>query len=157
MLFADGFPTQDGRGLIVAADVIPPDEKPNADYPMILTTGRLLEHWHTGSMTRRASVLNAVEPHPHIHVSFADMETYRLASGDLVRLTTRRGALEARIRADRQIPAGMVFMPFSFEEAAVNLLTNDALDPDGKIPEVKYCAVKMEKASGDSDNLMGDG
>ena len=157
VLFADGFPTQDGRGLIVAADVIPPDEKPNADYPMILTTGRLLEHWHTGSMTRRASVLNAVEPHPHIHVSFADMETYRLASGDLVRLTTRRGALEARIRADRQIPAGMVFMPFCFEEAAVNLLTNDALDPDGKIPEVKYCAVKMEKASGDSDNLMGDG
>ncbi|MBC6497824.1 MAG: formate dehydrogenase subunit alpha [Alphaproteobacteria bacterium GM7ARS4] len=145
VLFGDGFPTSDKKGHIVAADIIPPDEQPDEEYPMVLTTGRLLEHWHTGSMTRRTNVLNTIEPHPYIHLSPADMDEKGLVGGDRVRIETRRGALDAQVRPDRQIPQGIVFMPFCFEEAPVNFLTNDALDPDGKIPEVKYCAVKLEK------------
>ena len=140
ILFTTGFPTSDGRGKFVPADVLPPDELPDAEYPLILTTGRLLEHWHTGSMTRRALVLDAIEPTPTAQFSPEDLRRLGVAPGEMVRVSTRRGAIELAARSDRDVPPGLVFIPFCFVEAAVNLLTNSALDPFGKIPEFKFCA-----------------
>jgi len=143
VIFGDGFPTDDGKGKIVPASVVPPAEIPDDEYPMILTTGRLLEHWHTGAMTRRATNLKKLEPTPFIHLSGKDISKLGVAEGKMVTLETRRGKLEAKIRRDPQVSEGMVFMPFCFEDAAVNLLTNDALDPYGKIPEFKFCAARV--------------
>jgi formate dehydrogenase major subunit len=143
IVFYAGFPTESGRGKIVPANIVPPDELPDAQFPMVLSTGRVLEHWHTGAMTRRADVLDALEPEA---VAFmAPREIYRLGlePGDMLRIETRRGAVEIRIRADRDVPQGMVFMPFCYAEAAANLLTNPALDPMGKIPEFKFCAARV--------------
>jgi formate dehydrogenase major subunit len=109
---------------------------------MVLSTGRVLEHWHTGSMTRRAGVLDALEPEA---VAFmAPKELYRLGlePGDTMKLETRRGAVHLKVRSDRDVPVGMIFMPFCYAEAAANLLTNPALDPMGKIPEFKFCAAR---------------
>ncbi len=145
ILFTDGFPTADGRGKFVAADVLPPDELPDAEYPLILTTGRLLEHWHTGSMTRRTMVLDAIEPMPTAQFSPEELRRLGVAAGELVRVSTRRGAIELAARSDRDVPPGLVFIPFCFVEAAVNLLTNSALDPFGKIPEFKFCAARAER------------
>ena len=129
------------------ADLVPPDELPDADYPMVLTTGRLLEHWHTGSMTRRASVLDALEPEAVAGLEPArDATGSASAPGGFVRSSTRRGAIELKARADRDVAEGMVFIPFCFAEAAANLLTNPQLDPIGKIPEFKFCAAKVEAA-----------
>ncbi|WP_169568105.1 formate dehydrogenase subunit alpha [Sneathiella limimaris] len=147
LIFTDSFPTPSGRGKFVPADLIAPDEVPDKDYPIILTTGRLLEHWHTGSMTRRATVLDAVEPEPTVQISPAMMESLQLTSGDFVTVRSRRGELRLRARADAAIQQGMVFIPFCYAEAAANLLTNDALDPFGKIAEVKFCAVQVENSS----------
>ena len=146
MIFGDGFPTPNGRGRFVACGIIPPDEQPDQDYPFVLTTGRLLEHWHTGAMTRRASVLDEIEPAAVAHFSPNDLESLGLAAGDPVRVSTRRGSIELAVRADAGVPDGLVFAPFCFTEAAANLLTNPALDPFGKIPEFKYCAVRVEPA-----------
>ncbi|MEC5406259.1 formate dehydrogenase subunit alpha [Paraburkholderia sp. MPAMCS5] len=146
IIFAENFPTASGKGRIVPAHVLPPDEVPDADYPMVLSTGRVLEHWHTGSMTRRSNVLDAVEPEAVALMSPRDMRRMDLHPGDLVRLRTRRGAVELKARADRDVPENMVFMPFCYAEAAANLLTNPALDPVGKIPEFKFCAVRAERA-----------
>lgn len=143
IIFYSGFPTKSGRAKIVPANVRPPDEVPDLDYPMVLSTGRILEHWHTGSMTRRAGVLDAIEPEA---VAFmAPRELYRLdlAPGDRMRLETRRGAVEVKVRSDRDVPVGMIFMPFCYAEAAANLLTNPALDPIGLIPEFKFCAARV--------------
>jgi formate dehydrogenase major subunit len=144
VLFGDRFPTTSGRGRFVPADVTPPDEAPDAEYPMILTTGRLLEHWHTGAMTRRATVLNAIEPDPVAHLHPSELRRLGIAPGERVRVVTRRGAIEPRARADRDVAPGLVFVPFCFREAAANLLTNPALDPFGKIPEFKFCAARVE-------------
>jgi formate dehydrogenase major subunit len=144
ILFGDGFPTSDGRGRLVPAAVLPPDELPDAEYPMVLTTGRLLEHWHTGSMTRRSAVLDAIEPAPAAHLSPAELHRLGVRPGDLVRVSTRRGAINLAARSDRDVPPGLVFIPFCFVEAAANLLTNPALDPFGKIPEFKFCAARVE-------------
>jgi formate dehydrogenase major subunit len=111
---------------------------------MILTTGRLLEHWHTGAMTRRARVLDAIEPEAVAHLSPRELKRLGIAPGDLVRVATRRGTIELAARADRDVPAGLVFIPFCYTEAAANLLTNPALDPFGKIPEFKFCAARVE-------------
>ena len=146
VIFGDGFPTKSGRGKFVPADLVSPDEVPDADYPMVLMTGRLLEHWHTGAITRRASVLDSLEPEAVAHMAPADLERLGLSPGARVRLTSRRGAIELIARSDVGVHAGGVFVPFCFAEAAANLLTNDALDPYGKIAEVKYCAVKVEPA-----------
>ncbi|MGB6395710.1 MAG: formate dehydrogenase subunit alpha, partial [Bradyrhizobium sp.] len=146
IIFTAGFPTESGRGKIVPAHVIPPDELPDDEYPMVLSTGRVLEHWHTGSMTRRAHVLDQIEPEAVAFMSPKDMRRMKVWPGDLVRLETRRGAVEIKIRSDRDVPENMVFMPFCYAEAAANLLTNPALDPFGKIPEFKFCAVRAEKA-----------
>ncbi len=146
LIFADGFPTPSGRGKFVPAAIIPPDETPDADYPLVLTTGRVLEHWHTGAMTRRAEVLDSIEPVPTAHFSPADVAALGLTPGGQVHVSSRRGAVELAVRVDGGMPRGLVFIPFCFAEAAANLLTNAALDPFGKIPEVKYCAVRAEAA-----------
>jgi formate dehydrogenase major subunit len=146
-VFGDRFPTQDGRGKLVPAKIVPPDERPDAEYPMVLTTGRQLEHWHTGAMTRRATVLDALEPGPVACLSRGDIARLGISPGDLVRVATRRGTVELTARQDDAIPDGVVFIPFAYVEAAANLLTNPALDPFGKIPEFKYCAAKVEPAS----------
>ncbi|MEE9140801.1 MAG: formate dehydrogenase subunit alpha [Alphaproteobacteria bacterium] len=144
ILFADGFPTKSGRGRFVPVGLVPPDEEPDDEYPMILSTGRLLEHWHTGSMTRRSTVLDAIEPTAVAHLAPADIERYGLASGGRVTVTTRRGSVELTVRQDRQVPPGVIFLPFCYSEAPANMLTNPALDPVAKIPELKYCAARIE-------------
>ncbi len=146
VIFGDGFPTESTRGRFVPADVLPPDETPDEDYPLILTTGRLLEHWHTGAITRRASKLDALEPEATVQISPEDMEDLRIEPGGRVRLTTRRGAVELAARREPGMPQGLIFMPFCYEEAAANILTNSALDPFGKIPELKFSAVRVEPA-----------
>ena len=144
VIFSGGFPTPSGRGKFVPTEIIPPDEVPDADYPMVLTTGRLLEHWHTGAMTRRASVLDAIEPEPVAHVSPDDLGRLGLAPGAKLKVETRRGVIEVTGRADDQVPPGVIFVPFCFTEAPANMLTNPALDPFGKIPELKFCAARIE-------------
>ncbi len=144
IVFQQGFPTTSGRGKLVPANLVPPDEQPDADFPMVLTTGRQLEHWHTGAMTRRSHVLDAIEPEAVAALSPRWLEKMALKAGDMVRVSTRRGAIDLKARADRAIPEGMVFIPFCYVEAAANTLTNPALDPYGKIPEFKYCAARVE-------------
>jgi formate dehydrogenase major subunit len=145
IIFTTGYPTESGRGRIVPANVVPPDELPDDEYPMILSTGRVLEHWHTGSMTRRANVLDSLEPEAVAFLSPKDLRRLNLWPGDFVRMETRRGAVEVKVRADRDVPENLIFMPFCYAEAAANLLTNPALDPFGKIPEFKFCAVKVTR------------
>ncbi|MFY9210049.1 MAG: formate dehydrogenase subunit alpha [Aestuariivita sp.] len=144
IVFGDGFPRTDGRARFTPASVIPPDEAPDAEYPMILTTGRQLEHWHTGSMTRRATVLDAVEPEANCSLHPKTLRRLGVAPGGMLRLTTRRGSIEVMARADRAVAEDMVFLPFAYVEAAANILTNPALDPYGKIPEFKFSAVRVE-------------
>ena len=145
IVFAEGFPTADGRGRIVPADLLPPDELPDAEYPLVLTTGRLLEHWHTGAMTRRAGVLDAIEPVGIAAMNPRDMQKRGLHQGDRISVETRRGTLDAILRADREVAEGPIFMPFCFAESPANRLTNPKLDPFGKIPEFKYCAARVER------------
>jgi formate dehydrogenase major subunit len=144
-VFIDSFPTADGRVKLVPADIIPADERPDVDYPFVLITGRQLEHWHTGSMTRRASVLDAIEPEATASLHGADMHKLDLAPGDTITVRSRRGEVAISVRRDDGTPQGAVFIPFAYYEAAANLLTNAALDPFGKIPEFKYCAVAVAR------------
>jgi formate dehydrogenase major subunit len=145
IIFSSGFPTATGRGKLVPAKVLPPDELPDDDYPMVLSTGRVLEHWHTGSMTRRSDVLDQIEPEAVAFVAPSDLVRMDLVAGDMIRLETRRGVIDVKVRVDPDVPDNMVFMPFCYAEAAANLLTNPALDPFGKIPEFKFCAVRASK------------
>jgi len=145
VVFDKGFPRPGGFGKLVAAKVTPPDERPDAEFPFVLTTGRQLEHWHTGAMTRRATTLDAIEPGPVACLSRSQIAELGIAPGDMIRVSTRRGTIELTARQDDSVPDGVVFIPFAFAEAAANLLTNPALDPFGKIPEFKYCAAKVEK------------
>jgi formate dehydrogenase major subunit len=149
IVFGDGFPRADGRAKFTPANVIPPDEVPDAEYPMILTTGRQLEHWHTGSMTRRATVLDAMEPEANCSLHPKTLRRLGVAPGEMLRLSTRRGTITIMARADRAVAEDMVFLPFAFVEAAANVLTNPAVDPFGKIPEFKFAAVRVEKLSPD--------
>ncbi len=143
IIFRNGFPTASGRGKIVPAHIRPPDEIPDSEYPMVLSTGRVLEHWHTGAMTRRAGVLDQIEPEAVAFLHPRELHRLRVRPGDMLRLETRRGAVELHVRADSDVPVGMIFMPFCYAEAAANLLTNPALDPSGKIPEFKFCAARV--------------
>ena len=118
---------------------------PDKSFPFILTTGRQLEHWHTGAMTRKASNLNAIEPIATVSISPLDIIKNKIIPGDLIKVSTRRGNIKIPVREDRAIPEGVIFIPFCYSEAAANLLTNPALDPYGKIPEFKYCAAKIDK------------
>jgi formate dehydrogenase major subunit len=145
IVFGDGFPRDGGRARFTPASVIAPDEAPDADYPMIMTTGRQLEHWHTGSMTRRSRVLDAVEPEANCSLHPSTLRQMGVEPGEMIRLSTRRGSIEIMARADRAVAPDMVFVPFAYVEAAANILTNPAIDPYGKIPEFKFAAVKIEK------------
>ncbi|WP_311032054.1 formate dehydrogenase subunit alpha [Mesorhizobium koreense] len=147
IVFTSGFPTSDGRGRIVPTDLLPPAEVPDEQYPLVLTTGRMLEHWHTGAMTRRAGVLNAIEPQGIAAMNPYEIERQGLRIGDLIEVETRRGTTEAILRADREVADGMIFMPFCFNESPANRLTNPMLDPYGKIPEFKYCAARVAPLS----------
>ncbi|MBA4741409.1 MAG: formate dehydrogenase subunit alpha [Azoarcus sp.] len=143
VVFVDDFPTESGRARFVPADIIPAAEQPDAEYPMVLITGRQLEHWHTGSMTRRASMLDAIEPDPTAQIHPLDMAEMGVNPGDLVTIESRRGKVSMWARADEGTPRGAVFVAFAYYEAAINTLTNAALDPAAKIPEFKYCAVRI--------------
>jgi len=143
VVFVDKFPTATGRAKLVPADIIPAAEQPDREFPFVLITGRQLEHWHTGAITRRATVLDAIEPVPVASVHPLDLDAIGAKPGDVVTVESRRGIISLYARADDGTPRGAVFVPFCFYEAAANLLTNPALDPFGKIPEFKYCAVKL--------------
>ncbi|MDP5218654.1 formate dehydrogenase subunit alpha [Ruegeria sp. 2205SS24-7] len=147
IVFGDGFPRPNRRARFTPAKIVEPDERPDAEYPFVLITGRQLEHWHTGSMTRRSHVLDAVEPEANCSMHPRTLRRMGLAPGDAVRLTTRRGSVEVMVRADRAVAEDNVFLPFAYVEAAANILTNSALDPFGKIPEFKYSAVRVEPAA----------
>jgi formate dehydrogenase major subunit len=143
VVFVDDFPREGGRARFVPADIIPAAERPDTEYPMVLITGRQLEHWHTGSMTRRATVLDAIEPDPVALVHPLDLAELGGKPGDLITIASRRGEVALFARADESSPRGAVFVPFCYYEAAINRLTNAALDPFAKIPEFKYCAIKV--------------
>jgi formate dehydrogenase major subunit len=145
VVFTDHFPTATGRARFVAADLIPAAERPDGEYPTVLITGRQLEHWHTGAMTRRAGVLDAIEPEPVVSIHPLDLDALGARPGDVVTVASRRGSISLYARADDGTPRGAVFVPFCYYEAAANKLTNPVLDPFGKIPEFKYCAVRVTK------------
>ena len=145
VVFIENFPTKTGRGKFVPADLISAAERPDAEYPMVLITGRQLEHWHTGSMTRRSSALDSIEPEPVASVHPLDLEGLGVAPGGTITIESRRGRISLYARADDGTPRGVVFVPFCYYEAAANMLTNPVLDPFGKIPEFKYCAVKVTR------------
>jgi formate dehydrogenase major subunit len=146
IVFDHVFATPDGRVQLHTAEIITAAELPDIDFPFVLITGRQLEHWHTGSMTRRAQVLDALEPAASASLCAADMTRLGVAAGDMVAVTSRRGHVVLQVRQDEGTPKGAVFIPFAYAEAAANLLTHAALDPVGKIPEFKYCAVHIAPA-----------
>jgi formate dehydrogenase major subunit len=145
-VFMDRFDTTDGRVHLVPVDIIPANERPDAQYPFVLITGRQLEHWHTGSMTRRATVLDAIEPMATASLCSDDLKTLGLTPGDVIMVQSRRGEVAIHVRRDDGTPRGCVFVPFAYYEAAANLMTNAALDPFGNIPEFKYCAVAIRRS-----------
>jgi formate dehydrogenase major subunit len=144
VLFAETFPMPDGRAHFVPADLVAAAEQPDDDYPFVLITGRQLEHWHTGSMTRRSTVLDAIEPDPVALAHPDDLVRLGIDAGGLLTLRSRRGSVSLYARADTALPRGAVFVAFCWFEAAVNRLTRPQLDPVAKIPGFKYCAVRVE-------------
>jgi len=146
VVFSEAFPRVGGRAKFSPTRPLPPDEPVDETYPIVLTTGRLLEHWHTGAMTRRSRVLDEREPEAAAFLAPAELVRLGVESGDPIHIATRRGSITLTARADQAMPEGMVFVPFAFVEAAANLLTNPALDPDGKIPEFKYAACRLSPA-----------
>jgi len=144
VLFGDSFPTANGRGKFVPAEFSEAKDLPDVEFPLVLNTGRVLEHWHTGTMTRRSYALDKLEPAPFVEINPVDLAALGLAAGQEVTVRSRRGAIRLPARASEDVQPGSVFIPFHFREAAANVLTNDALDPYGKIPEYKFCAVRIE-------------
>ena len=145
VIFIDDFPTDSGKAKFVKSPLINAAELPDDAYPFVLITGRQLEHWHTGSMTRRASMLHEIEPDPNANLCFEDMQKFNIQDGDLITVDSRRGSIDVYARRDDMLKPGQVFIPFCYVESAANLLTNAALDPFAKIPEFKFCAVKISK------------
>lgn len=143
IVFADGFPTADKRGKFVPADVLPPNDPLDEKYSFILTTGRLLEHWHTGAISRRSELLNTLEPEAFVQMNQTDCVQLNIQPGDTVQVTSRRGSIQIKVRIDDKVQPGLVFIPFAFVESSANLLTSEDLDPSGKIPEFKYSAVSI--------------
>ncbi len=134
-----------GKGLLSAIDHIPAKEMPCEEYPYVLSTGRMLFHYHTGSMSRRSKALNAFVDKPYVELCQADCDKLNVSHGDPVRVTSRRGTIDTLVKLTDKVIEGNMFIPFHFSEAAANMLTNDVLDPVAKIPELKVCAVKIEK------------
>ena len=154
VVFTEHFPTPTGRARFVPAKIIAGAEPPDAAYPFVLITGRQLEHWHTGSMTRRTEVLDQIEPVPVASMHPLDLAEMKVAPGGTITVASRRGSIALAARADAGTPRGAIFIPFCYYEAAANLLTNPVLDPFGKIPEFKYCAVRVT-AGGDGGREFG--
>jgi len=150
IVFGDGFPTADGRGRLVPAEVLPPHEQVDDEFPYILITGRQLEHWHTGAMTRRSSVLNEIEPAAVASLSPKEFRRLGIEPGDVIKVTTRRGDIQLRTRRDPAVSSGSIFIPFCYSEAAANVLTSPELDPFGKIPEFKYSAAQITPVNVDT-------
>jgi formate dehydrogenase major subunit len=148
VLFEERFGTDDGKAHLVPAEWLPARELPDEEYPFILNTGRLLEHWHTGTMTRRSYALDAIQPEAHVFLNPGDAAEMGVVDGDFVRVTSRRGTIDLRARLSHRDTPGTCFIPFHFREASANLLTTDEIDPTGKIPEFKFCAVKVERTGG---------
>ena len=146
VIFTDDFPTPDGLATFKVSPFKNADELPDTEFDYILITGRQLEHWHTGSMTRRASMLHQIEPDPYANMCLEDMKKIGVQDGDLITIESRRGKVDVYARRDDGLQLGQIFIPFCYVEAAANVLTNAALDPDAKIPEFKFCAVKIKKA-----------
>lgn len=136
-----------GKGRFAPLAYRPSAEGPDAEYPFILTTGRSPFHYHTGTMTRKVRGLNALAPEEKVWIHPADARSLGIADGDRVRVTSRRGTIQAMARITDEIPEKVVFMTFHFAEASANLLTNPMVDPVAKIPEFKVCAVRVEKAA----------
>ncbi|MEM7257078.1 MAG: formate dehydrogenase subunit alpha, partial [Pseudomonadota bacterium] len=145
IVFGDGFPRPEGRARFTPAQVTAPAETPDDEYPMILTTGRQLEHWHTGSMTRRASVLDWAEPEANASMHPKTLRSMGIKAGEMITVETRRGSISIMARADRAVAEDMIFVPFAYVEASANVLTNPSLDPYGKIPEFKFSACRVSK------------
>ncbi|HMA45217.1 MAG TPA: formate dehydrogenase subunit alpha [Gemmatimonadales bacterium] len=146
-LFDRAFPTADGKGIFVPVEYTDPVELPDDQYPFVMNTGRQLYHWHTGTMTRRASGLDAREPTAIVEIHPDDAASLGVTEGDLVRLTSRRNSMVTAVRVSDRVAPGQVFVPFHFREAAANLLTNPVLDPYAKMAELKICAVRIERAA----------
>jgi formate dehydrogenase alpha subunit len=136
-----------GKGLFHSIEYIPPAEQTDDDYPLYLTTGRVLYQYHTGTMTRKTEGLNERAPANFVEISPDDAQKYGLTDGAQVTITSRRGEVDAAVKVSKMAAAGTIFMPFHFAESAANKLTNAALDPVSKIPEYKVCAVKLSKAA----------
>ena len=145
VMFTETFNTDDGLAHLVPAEWLPARELPNDEYPFVLNTGRMLEHWHTGSMTRRSYALDAIAPKALVFIHPDDAAGLGLEDGDLARVSSRRGAIELEAKVSHREARGNCFIPFHFREAAANLLTIDEIDPVGKIPEFKFCAVRIEE------------
>ena len=153
VLFTERFNTDDGLAHIVPAEWLPPKELPDDEYPFVLNTGRLLEHWHTGSMTRRSFALDTIAPRAEVYLHPGDAARLGIEDDGMARVSSRRGTIELRVRMSHRDTPGTCFVPFHFREAAANLLTIDEIDPFGKIPEFKFCAVRVERvgpAGGDT-------
>jgi formate dehydrogenase major subunit len=145
VLFEDRFPTETGRAKLVPAEWTAAPELPDEDFPFVLSTGRLLEHWHTGVMTRRSKALDAIAPEAFAAIHPEDAEELGLEEGDRIEIESRRGKIRLAVKLTTRECRGAIFVPFHFREAAANLLTLDELDPDGKIPEFKFCAVRIQR------------
>jgi formate dehydrogenase major subunit len=144
VMFDERFNTDDGLAHLVPAQWLPPRELPDTEYPLVLNTGRLLEHRHTGTMTRRSFALDAIAPVAEVYMHPKDAADRGLVHGARARARSRRGEIELQVRISHREQQGNVFIPFHFREAAANLLTIDEVDPVGKIPEFKFCAVQVE-------------
>jgi formate dehydrogenase major subunit len=143
IIFTDGFPTVNNLAKIIPVKIIEPNDEINKNFPFVLSTGRMLEHWHTGTMTRKSFVLNDIEPDPVIFMNHNDFKKYNLDLSQKVIVETRRGKIKLNVRLDENLLSGMIFLPFCFKEAAANILTKSDLDPIGKIPELKFSAAKV--------------
>ena len=146
VVFGGGFPTRSGKARLVTASLQAPSEEPDAEFPFVLTTGRQLEHWHTGAMSRRSDVLDRLEPGPVANINPKSLARLGLEAGARIVVKTRRGQVELTARADDAMQENMIFISFAYVEAAANILTNPKLDPDGKIPEFKFSAASVEPA-----------
>ena len=133
-----------GKGKFHAVEFREPAELPDKEYPLTLTTGRVLYHFHSRTMTGRVEGLRELVPEAYVEINPADAERFGIREGERVRVVSRRGAIDVRAVVTERVPEGTVFVPFHFGEQAANLLTNPALDPRSKIPEFKVCAVRIE-------------